>query len=164
MEPVKPCNPYHGRASGTKMLKMPDGKSVFKVYFIDIVGRKQPERFEWKLCGRRQENFLTALTGAGIEGVGFVISFPHITKVFRYGPSGEIVLNVRAFKTDGVQPLSLDRGEGYMEFACLAEAVIAADEYVFWAKARSVDEYLQQWSTSADFPIVDHGKLGRHWA
>jgi hypothetical protein len=145
------------------MLRMPDGKSVFKVYFVDIIGRKQPERYEWKLCGRSQEDFLARLKALRIEGVGFVIAFPHITKVYRYGPNPEIVINVRAFKTDGLEPLSLERSEGYMEFACLAEAVIAADEYRSWANARSVEEYLKSWSSFEDGPIVEHGKLGRYW-
>jgi len=163
MEPIKPCNTYHGKSAGTEMLKMPDGKSAFKVYFVDIVGRKQPERFVWSLCGRSTKDFLAGLTRLGIEGVGFVIAFPHITKVYRYGPNPEIVLNVRAYKTDGLAPLSLERGEGYVEFACLAEAVIGADEYRFWAEARSVEDYLKQWSGFADGPIVDHEKLRQYW-
>ena len=164
MEPIKPSNTYHGKNAGTEMLRMPDGKSAFKVYFVDIVGRKQPERFVWSLSGRSQKDFLAGLTRLGIEGVGFVIAFPHITKVYRYGPNPEIVLNVRAYKTDGLTPLSLERGEGYVEFACLAEAVIGADEYRFWAEARSVEDYLKQWSGFADGPIVDHVKLRRYWA
>ena len=142
---------------------MPDGKSVFKVYFVDIVGRKQPERFEWRLCWRSQKDFLEALAKKGIEGVGFVIAFPHITKVFRYGPNPEIVLNVRALKTETLDPLSLERSEGYMEFACLAEAVIGADEYRFWAETRKVEDYLKMWSAFADGPILDHEKLRCYW-
>ena len=163
MEPIRPCNTYHGKSAGREMVRMPDGKSAFKVYFVDIVGRKQPERFVWDLCGRSQKDFLAGLARLGIEGVGFVIAFPHITKVYRYGPNPEIVLNVKAYKTDGLTPLSLERGEGYVEFACLAEAVIGADEYEFWAKAKSVEEYLKQWSPFADGPIVDHEKLRRYW-
>ena len=163
MEPIKPCNTYHGKSAGTEMVRMPDGKSAFKVYFVDIVGRKQPERFEWMLSGRSPKDFLAGLAKRGIEGIGFVIAFPHITKVYRYGPNPEIVMNVKAYKTDGLEPLSLERGEGYVEFACLAEAVIGADEYEFWAKAKSVEEYLKQWSDFADGPIVDHEKLRRYW-
>jgi len=163
MESIKPCNTYRARAAGKKTLKLPDGQSTFKVYFVDIVERRDPERFEWKLCGRSQEGFVDLLRKSGIEGVGFVIAFPHITKVFRYGPAMETVMNVSAFKTDGLVPLSLDRGEGYVEVACLAEAVIAADEYRFWAAAGSVEEYLTQWSDFDDGPVVDHAKLRRYW-
>lgn len=163
MEPIKPCNTYHARSAGTHLLRMQDGKSAFKVYFVDIVGRKQPERFVWRLCGRKQKDFLDTLSQQGIEGVGFIIAFPHITKVFRYGPNPEIVLNVRAYKTETLEPLSLERSEGYMEFACLAEALIGADEYRFWAEATSVEDYFKKWSAFADGPIVDHEKLRRYW-
>ncbi len=163
MEPIKPCNTYRARTSGNRLLAMPDGKSVFKVYFVDIVERKEPERFEWSLCGRTQDECLAVLEASGIEGIGFVVAFPHITKVFRYGPGMETVINVRAFNTDGLEPLSLDRGEGFMEFACLAEAIIAADEYLFWARATSVEDYLKEWSSHDDGPIADNSKLKRYW-
>lgn len=163
MEPIKPCNTYRARNSGRMLLTMPDGKSVFKFYFVDIVERREPERFEWSLCGRTQDAFLKVLAASGIEGIGFVVAFPHITKVFRYGPGMETVMNVRAFKTDGLEPISLDRGEGYVEFACLAEALIAADEYRIWAEATSVEDYLKEWSTHDDGPIADNAKLKRYW-
>lgn len=163
MEPIKPCNTYRARCAGKQRRDMPDGKSALKFYFIDIVERQQPERFEWGLCGRSQDDCLQALAEAGIEGVGFVIAFPHITKIYRYGPGMETVMNVRAFKTEGLEPLSLDRDEGFVEFACYAEALIAADEYRFWAEATSVEDYLNRWSDFDDGPIVDNGKLKRYW-
>ncbi len=163
MEPIKPCNTYHGKDAGRDVLKPAGGKTVFKVYFVDIAGRKQPERFVWSLCGRSRKDFMEALAQKQIEGVGFVISFPHITKVFRYGPNPEIVLNVKAFKTETLEPLSLERSEGYVEFACYAEAVIGADEYRFWAEAGSVEDYLNKWSSFADGPIVNHAKLFNYW-
>ena len=43
----KPANPYDARISGTHLLACPDGRSAFKVYFLDIVGRQNPERYEW---------------------------------------------------------------------------------------------------------------------
>ncbi len=162
MEPVKPCNPYIGRPAGTEMLRLPDGRSALKVYYVDIPGRPNPERFEWDRCGRPRAHVLDGLARAGVDGVGFVTAFPHITKVFRFGPNPEIVLHVRAFKTDEFSALPLERSEGYYEFACLAEAVIAADEYRFWAAARTVEEYLDHWCNWSEAPIVDHGKLGRY--
>ena len=38
-------------------------------------------------------DFLARLAGTeGVEGVGFVTAFPHITKVFRYAPKAEILM------------------------------------------------------------------------
>ena len=164
MEPIKPCNTYHGKNAGTEMLRMPDGKSAFKVYFVDIVGRKQPERFVWSLSGRSQKDFLAGLTRLGIEGVGFVIAFPHITKVFRFAPSAETIMHVRAFWTPSFEEVDLRREEGYLEFACYAEAVIAAEEYRLWAEADSVEAYLTRWADWSDATVTDHAKLARHFA
>ncbi|MBI3948164.1 MAG: hypothetical protein HY321_19760 [Armatimonadetes bacterium] len=164
MEKIKPCNSYIGRPAGTEMLRLADGRSALKVYFIDIPGRSTPERFEWDRCGRPRAGLVEALAGAGVEGIGFVTAFPHITKVFRFGPNPETVLHVRAYRTEDLADLPLERGEGYVEFACLAEAIIAAEEYRFWAAARSVAEYLDRWCDWPESPIVDHGKLGRHFA
>ena len=50
-----------------------------------------------------------------------------------------------------------------MEFACLAEALIAADEYGFWAEAATVEDYLVRWSAFKEGPIVRHDKLLRYW-
>lgn len=163
MEPVKPCNPYTGRSAGTAMLRLPDGKSAFKVYYVDITGRSQPERFEWDRCGRPRAAVVEHLEAAGVEGVGFVIAFPHITKLFRFGPNPEIVLHVRAWNTADFAPLPLERGAEYYEFACLAEAIIAADEYRFWAAARTVEEYLDRWCEWPVAPVLEHAKLRRHF-
>jgi len=64
-----------------------------------------------------------------VEGIGFVTAFPHITKVFRFGPEAETAMNVCAWDTRSMAPIGLGRSQGYVEFACLAEAAIAADEY-----------------------------------
>ncbi len=58
----KPANPYDARISGTRTLSCPDGRSIFKVYFLDIVGRQNPERTEWDRCPMSREGFLAALT------------------------------------------------------------------------------------------------------
>ena len=39
---VTTCNSYHAKIESTKLLTMPDGKSVFKVYYVSIVGRPTP--------------------------------------------------------------------------------------------------------------------------
>ena len=95
--------------------------------------------------------------------MGFVTAFPHVTKVFRFGPHLETVLDVRGVRTPDISEYPLARGDGTFEFACLAEALIAADEYGFWASAADVGEYLGRWSGFASGRIVDPGKLGRYW-
>jgi len=161
MHPIKPCNPYIARPAGQALYRR--DRHAFKIYYVDIVGRDQPERYEWDRCGRSREALLDALTDADIAGVGFVASFPHITKVFRFAPSAEIIMHVRAFNTADFAEINLQREEGYLEFACYAEALIAADEYRFWAEADAVAAYLEQWSPWAAAPVRDHQKLARYF-
>jgi len=161
MEPIKPCNSYAARPAGTATYQ--HGQHVFKVYYVDIYGRAEPERYEWDLCGRPREAVLDGLAEAGIEGIGFVVSFPHITKVFRFGPSAETVMHVKGYRTEDFSELDLQREDGYLEFACYAEALIAADEYHFWAQAQSVEEYLEQRSDWADAPVMDNSKLAAYF-
>jgi hypothetical protein len=164
MEPVQPCNTYHGVLKDKALWRAPDGKSAFKVYFVDIIGRSDRARTEWDLCGLGRGAFLDCLARTeGVEGVGFILAFPHITKAFRYGPNAETVLNVRAWRTRDMSPLDLARGEGYVEFACLAEALVAADEYKFWAQAQTVEDYLARWSPWREGAIARHDKLLAHW-
>jgi hypothetical protein len=73
------------------------------------------------------------------------------------------VLNVRAFRPADFTELDLDRSDGYVEYACLAESVIADQEYRLWARARTVEEYLGQWVDWEPVAVVDQGKLGRHY-
>jgi hypothetical protein len=106
---------------------------------------------------------VAGLKRAGVEGVGFVCAFPHIAKVFRYGPEIETVLHVRAFRPSDFTELDLARSDGYLEFACLAEAVIADAEYRLWAEARTVGAYLERWVDWQPVAVADEGKLGRHY-
>ena len=159
----KPVHPYDARIAGTRMLKGPDGRSAFKVYFVDIVGRADPKRFEWDRCPTSRAGFLAGLRPI-VDGVGFVTAFPHVTKVFRFGPHAETVLDVRGFRTPDLSEYPLARGDGTFEFACLAEALIAADECGFWASAADVRGYLGKWSGFAAARIGDHGKLARYWS
>ena len=161
MEPIKPCNTYAARPSGMGVYE--HGRHVFKVYYVDIYGRAERERYEWDLCGRERVTVLEGLAKVGAEGIGFVISFPHITKLFRFAPSAETVLHVRAYHTEDFGELDLQREDAYLEFACYAEALIAADEYRFWADAASVEEYLKRRSEWADAPVADNAKFARHF-
>jgi len=158
----KPASPYDARSAGTRLLACPDGRSVFKVYFLDIVGRANPERYEWDRGALSRDGFLAGLSRIA-EGVGFVTAFPHVAKVFRFGPHAETVLDVLGLKTPDLSEYPLARGDGTFEFACLAEALIAADEYGFWASAADVGGYLGRWSGFASGRIADPGKLGRYW-
>ncbi len=158
---VEACQSYAARHAGTGTWR--SGPSHFKIYYVDIYGRPHPERFEWPLHERGPATIPPLLDQVGVEGIGFVIAFPHIVKVFRWSPRAETLLLVRAVKPSDGSAIDLDRGEGDTEFACLAEAVIAAAEYQFWAAAPSVEAYLAQWCEWDDLPIVDHGKLRRYW-
>lgn len=160
---IAACKPYHARLAGKKLLRMPDGRSVFKLYFLSIVGRDQPERYEWQRSPLRPEAFEQKLLSAPLSGVGFIIAFPHVCKVFRFSPQGETTLDVLEFNTPDLSARDSTRGDGSHEFACYAEAVIAADEYLAWAAAASVTAYLESFSAAEDFPVAENQKLARYW-
>ena len=69
---IKPCRPYHGILSSSKLLEMPDGKSKFKVYYISIIERDKPELYEWEKCAMQKEDYEQSFTAKGFEGLGFV--------------------------------------------------------------------------------------------
>jgi hypothetical protein len=160
---VKPCRTYHAKTVGRSVLRMPDGKSVFKVYYISVIGRDRPELYEWEHASRTAKDFERAFVAGSHEGVGFVIAFPHVTKVYRFSPEGETILDVREFDTEGMTDRDCSRSGGYHELACYAEAALAADEYRAWAEAGSVNEYLNLRSDAADFPVVNNAKLTAYW-
>lgn len=161
---IAPCRTYHGKTVGRNVLRMSDGKSAFKVYYISVIGREKPELFEWERSSRSVADFERAFLAGGYEGIGFVLAFPHVTKIFRFSPGAETILDIREFHTDGMRPMDCGRGEGFHEFACYAEAVIAAEEYHAWAKAPTVEEYLATRSEAADFPVSNNAKLAVYWA
>jgi hypothetical protein len=161
MHEIKPCNPYAARPSGTARYQ--SGPTAYKIYYVDIYGRSQPERYEWDLCGHHRDTVLDHLQRVGLEGVGAIVTFPHITKVFRFAPSAETIMHVRGFWTPDFTEVDLNREDGFVEFACYAEAIIAAEEYRFWAEATSVADYLEHWVKWNDAPVVDHEKLARHF-
>ncbi len=161
---IKPCAPYQGQVVQRATITMPDGVSVFKTYFVSITGRAEPTRYEWGVCAITMGEVESMLRNSGIEGVGFVTAFPHITKVFRFAPAVETVLHVRAFHTPELQTMGLDRDDGFTEFACLGEALIAADEYRFWAQSVDVSAYIKQWSEWQCGGIRNPAKLGEYVA
>lgn len=161
---IETCRPYRAEDAGRVRIAMPDGRSVFKVYYVSITGRDDPARYEWGKAPLGRGEFERQFAASGLEGVGFVTAFPHITKVFRFAPSSETVLHVRALETASLAPLNLDRGGGWVEFACYAEALLANDEYRCWAAAPSVEAYLEAWSSFSEGPIALHSKLLRYWA
>ena len=160
---IKSCRPYHSKTIARTLLTMPDGKSVFKLYYLSIIGRDEPARYEWDLSAITPGDFQASLLKSSLEGVGFVTAFPHLCKVFRFAPGMETVLHVRAFHTRDLAPLDLSREEQHTEFACYAEAAIAADEYRAWARAGAVEEYLRAFSDFEDGPVISHAKLADYW-
>lgn len=160
---ITKCNPYHARTIGQKLIHMPDGKSVFKIYYLSIIGRDKPERYEWEYSPHTQDDFEGMFLLGKQEGIGFVTAFPHITKVFRFSPSAETILDVGEFDTASMQPKDCSREDGSHEFACYAEAAISADEYVAWADATTVDKYLQFRCSKTEFPIASNIKLAGYW-
>lgn len=161
---IVPCRTYHAQTVGRSVLRMPDGKSVFKVYYISVIGRDMPELYEWQRGSRTMADFERGFRAGDHEGIGFVVAFPHVTKVYRFSPEGETILDVREFNTDGMTRRDGSRSDGYHELACYAEAAIAADEYRAWAESATVDEYLALHSDAADFPVVSNAKLVAYWS
>ena len=160
---VADCQDYRGTCDDRICLAMPDGRSRFKVYFLSVIGRQQPDLFEWGACDDTPNAFKSRLLDSDFRGIGFITAFPHITKVFRYSPQVETVVDVRYLDTQSFESISGDRGDGYYEFACYAEAVIVSDEYDAWAVAQTVPEYLQNFSPSSDYLIASPGKLSAYW-
>jgi len=172
---ISVCLPYHSRTVGRKLIHMSDGKSAFKLYFISITGRQEPERYEWEHTSLNREEVTTQWEQSQrVRGIGFLTIFPHITKLFRFSPARETILEVHAFRTADQSPMDLSLGgsslgdsslgDSWMEFACYAEAAIAGDEYRAWAQAESVGEYLRSFSDFGDGPITSHDKLARWFA
>jgi hypothetical protein len=62
-----------------------------------------------------------------------------------------------------MRPRDSLRGDGSREFACYAEAVIAADEYRAWARVATVEEYLAFRCDKTDFPVASNTKLAVYW-
>jgi hypothetical protein len=161
--PILTTQGYHARLHQFERLEMPDGKSVFKLYFLSIIGRAQPEKYEWAYTPYTSAEFIRTFRTSGQQGLGFVITFPHVTKIYRFYADKETVLDVSEHHTADLRARDLSRGDGFHEFGCLAEAALAAEEYQAWASAHSVEEYLAFKASACDFPVVDAQKLYRYW-
>ena len=160
---IAKCRPYHARTVRHSLLRMSDEKSVFKIYYISILGRDQPDQYEWEYCPHTQYSFEKVFLSGKHEGIGFVIAFLHITKVFRFSPYVETILDVSEFHTVDMHHMNCSRGDGSHEFACYAESIISADEYEAWANATTVEEYIAFRCNKTDFPIVSYTKLTTYW-
>ena len=157
MEPIKPAPPYFARPAGVSRLDLPDG-SAFKVYFFDIIGRPEPEKYEWALAERSQDAALEQLKQADISGVGFICLFPHIAKVFFFGESMETNLYAEAFRGDPFQRAPLDYARG-VEVACAAEMDIAAKEFALWRAAATVADFLAEFVEPVECGFESNAKL-----
>ncbi len=160
---VEACSSYQAQMDDFRLVHKADGKSVFKIYYCSITGRPFPDRYEWARCKISKDQFAADFAASAYEGIGFVTAFPHIAKVFRFAPKVEILEHVCAFKPEDGSAISLVRDEGFYEYACLAEAVLANEEFKFWAEADSVEEYLAQRSLEARFDIRNPAKLIQYW-
>ena len=160
MQPVNPVAPYTSRLVGTDMLELADG-SAFKVYWLDIAGRSEPEKCEWGASGRDRDAALKQLGEAGVSGVGFICLFPHIAKVFFFGESLETNLYAEAFRGDPFRPSSLDGARG-VEIGCAAEVDIAGKEFALWRAAATVEEYLASFVEAEPCGFENHAKLGEY--
>ena len=160
---IAKCRTYHAQTDGRGVVRMPDGQSVFKLYYVSIIGRDQPELYDWQHSPHSHAEFERDFVRGGHEGIGFAIVFPHVTKIYRFSPVMETILDVREYDTYGMTPRDCARQDGFHEFACYAEAVIAADEYRAWAKAVTVNEYLVFRSDATEFQVVSDNKLATYW-
>jgi hypothetical protein len=149
--------PYNSRVVRTQLFR-PAASTIFKLYFVNITGRAQQEKYEWEYAAYGIDTFLADLAGRNLQGVGFITAFPHITKVFRFGPKPETNLHAAAFATSMWEKIALERN-GWCEVACAAEMEIAADEFNYWAVARDVEEYAAKMSSRGAVSIVEPGKL-----
>jgi hypothetical protein len=160
MSNVPESLPYTSEPAGTATLEV-GGKSYFKLYSLQIVGRAQRSKYEWASAGRSKEQTVVQLKEQDIEGVGFACVFPHITKVFYYGCSEtcqETNLYVRVFGGDPLQPISPERGDG-MEIACAGEMDIASKEFALWQRCASVKDYLNKFVNPSICSFENHQKL-----
>jgi hypothetical protein len=157
MVTVKAGQDYHSRCTGTSRLELPDG-SRFKVYVMEITGRANPERYEWRFAGRTPEQASRQLGAAGVSGVGFVCLFPHIAKVFFFGESLETNLYAEAWRGDPWKRSALEDTRG-CEVACAGEMDVAAKEFLLWRDATSVEAYLERFVAPEECGFRAHRKL-----
>ena len=96
---VKAAQDYRSRCIETRRLELEDG-SRFKAYVLEITGRANPERYEWRFSKRPPEQALAQLGHAGVSGIG-IPYFPHFA--VRISGSG---VYARLLKSAGESPRS----------------------------------------------------------
>lgn len=133
------------------------------MYYVSIVGREKPEYYDWEFCNFSRKSFEKKFLNSDLSGIGYVISFPHITKVYRFSPFAETIVDVSEYKTMVMVPIDCSRGDGFHEFACFAEAAISGEEYRAWARSQTIEEYLDFRCDLEQFPIVTNTKLKGYW-
>lgn len=154
---VKAAQDYRSRCVGTLRLDLEDG-SRFKVYLLEITGRANPERYEWRHAKRTPERALAELGRAGVSGVGFICLFPHIAKVFFFGETLETNLYAQAWRGEPWKRSALEDERG-CEVACAGEMDVASKEFALWREAASVEAYLERFVTPDECGFRSHRKL-----
>ena len=83
----------------------------FEVYCLSVIGKEQSHLFDWQSCDYTSDDFENRVH-SGIQSVGFITAFWRITKVFRYSPQTEMVVDVGYPDTRSFKSVSSDRGGG----------------------------------------------------
>lgn len=152
--------PYKSRVNMKILLKLSEN-SVFKVYFLDILNRDNREKYEWKYSINSPNKFLDKIKELNPVGIGFIIVFPHIFKIFRFGFETETNLYYKSFNTLTMEEINL-RKDSWIEMSCLGEIAIANEEFNFWAQKATVESYLELFSKSSEEEIKNHTKLNQY--
>ncbi|MFA6073774.1 MAG: hypothetical protein WC758_06675 [Candidatus Woesearchaeota archaeon] len=146
---VEPNLPYAGIVVDFKLLR----NELVKVYFTNILGR-DPSIYEWGTCGLSQDDLLVGLSKSipGKANVGvphIVVSFPHVTAVYRWGnpsESNERETNIYRLglgKTEELTEIIFPEPKFPFEVGCPAEIHIIGREMGFRSTANTLDEYMR---------------------
>ena len=87
---ISPCRPYHAEVVGRSVVRMNDGLSTFKLYFVSIVERDEPARYEWQASTLSPDDFTANFRRAGLEGIGFVTAFNLCNSAILNGKSNRL--------------------------------------------------------------------------
>jgi len=144
---------YVGTVEGIQKLKV-DGAPGAVVYFTNIEGRAEKEKYEWQSC-------LSNVTEQGVVSMGdvlsnietvirenvqpkearFLVAFPHIATLFGWeggdGYRESNLYKIISFDPKTREPIKVKEGE----VGCLLELLISAQEAELWAESKDVKEY-----------------------
>lgn len=157
--------PYHSFLRGHTLIESVPAK----VYFLDMLGRKDPEIHEWGASGIGLSRVTTSIERAlspSHKGVPHIVtSFPHFTRAYRFGNPGleeseTNVYHAGLWKTNEldsgiINPLERESA------GCLGEIEILAQEIKFWAESQNVEEYLKRFAENHDLRVEVYDKLRR---